>query len=199
MALIIFHATQMRRIPLFLNVYNYFSMSTIISSFLWPRWPGLLTRDPTCGEYYDAPLDKENEITHYHVEFFGRTRSRAWLVPALVHPLRSMNEIEEAPKFKKIQGRQLNELKKSYEFALKEAHNLLNKTSDQRLETCHFKYIEGERWFYDQYLNSPCIANIYWWTDRLWDSHAWQLCQLSIYRQKSVEERCLSFREVYPS
>ena len=55
-----------------------------------------------------------------------------------------MNEIEKAPKFKKIQGRQLIELKKCYEFALKEAHNALNKMADERLETCHFKYIEGE-------------------------------------------------------
>jgi len=110
----------------------------------YPPWPGLLTRDPTCGEYYDAPLDKQNEITHYHVEFFGQPRSRAWLVPALVHPLRSMNEIETTPKFRKIQGRQLIELKKSYEYALKEAYNSLNKTSEQRLATCHFKYIEEE-------------------------------------------------------
>lgn len=110
----------------------------------YPPWPGLLTRDPTCGEYYDAPLDKENEITHYHVEFFGWPRSRAWLVPALVHPLRSLNEIERAPKFKKIQGRQLIELKKSYEFALKEADNSISKTTDERLETCHFKYNEKD-------------------------------------------------------
>ncbi|CAH3186282.1 unnamed protein product [Porites lobata] len=110
----------------------------------YPPWPGLLTRDPTCGEYYDAPLIKEDEVTHYHVEFFGRPRSRAWLVPALVHPLRSINEIEKTPKFRKIQGRQLMELRKSYEFALKEAYNSLSKTADQRLASCHFKYVEEE-------------------------------------------------------
>lgn len=78
------------------------------------------------------------------MEFFGRPRSRAWLVPALVHPLRSINEIEKTPKFRKIQGRQLMELRKSYEFALKEAYNSLSKTADQRLASCHFKYVEGE-------------------------------------------------------
>ena len=78
------------------------------------------------------------------MEFFGQPRSRAWLVPARVHPLRSMNEAEKAPQFRKIQGRQLIELKKSYEFALKEAQSSLNKTSEQRLETSHFKYVEGE-------------------------------------------------------
>ena len=55
-----------------------------------------------------------------------------------------MNEAEKAPQFRKIQGRQLIELKKSYEFALKEAQSSLNKTSEQRLETSHFKYVEGE-------------------------------------------------------
>lgn len=110
----------------------------------YPSWPGLLTRDPTCGEYYDAPLVKEDEVTHYHVEFFGLPRSRAWLIPSLVHPLRSMNEIEKAPKFRKIQGRQLIELKKSYEFALEEAYSSLQKMSDQRLESCHFKYVAEE-------------------------------------------------------
>ncbi|CAH3175007.1 unnamed protein product [Porites evermanni] len=110
----------------------------------YPPWPGLLTRDPTCGEYYDAPLIKEDEVTHYHVEFFGRPRSRAWLVPPFVHPLRSVNEIEKTPKFRKIQGRQLMELRKSYEFALKEAYNSLSKTTDQRLASCHFKYVEVE-------------------------------------------------------
>ena len=78
------------------------------------------------------------------MEFFGRPRSRAWLVPPLVHPLRSINEIEKTPKFRKIQGRQLIELRKSYEFALKEAYNSLSKTADQRLASCHFKYVEGE-------------------------------------------------------
>jgi len=55
-----------------------------------------------------------------------------------------MNEAEKAPQFRKIQGRQLIELKKSYEFALKEAQSSLNKTSEQRLETCHFKYVDEE-------------------------------------------------------
>lgn len=55
-----------------------------------------------------------------------------------------MNEAERAPQFRKIQGRQLIELKKSYEFALKEAQSSLNKTSQQRLETCHFKYVDEE-------------------------------------------------------
>lgn len=111
----------------------------------YPPWPGLLTRDPTCGEYYDAPLDKENEITHYHVEFFGRPRSRAWLVPSLVNPFQSMNENErETPKFKKILGKQLIELKKSYDFALKEAHSYLKKTTEERLKSCHFKYKREE-------------------------------------------------------
>ena len=36
------------------------------------------------------------------------------------------------------------ELRKSYEFALKEAYNSLSKTTDQRLASCHFKYVEGE-------------------------------------------------------
>ena len=107
-------------------------------------WPGLLTQDPTCGEYYDAPLDKETEITHYHVEFFGQPRSRAWLVPALVHPLRSMSEADKAPLFRNIQGRQLAELKRSYEVALEEARVSLSMASCERLERCHFKYDEGE-------------------------------------------------------
>lgn len=127
-------------------IYSLLPLGDVVMAKLsgYPPWPGLLTRDPTCGEYYDAPLVKENEITHYHVEFFGQPRSRAWLVPARVHPLRSMNEAEKAPQFRKIQGRQLIELKKSYEFALKEAQSSLNKTSEQRLETCHFKYVDEE-------------------------------------------------------
>ena len=36
------------------------------------------------------------------------------------------------------------ELRKSYEFALKEAYNSLSKTTDQRLASCYFKYVEGE-------------------------------------------------------
>ena len=48
------------------------------------------------------------------------------------------------PQFRKIQGRQLIELKKSYEFALKEAQSSLNTTAEERIETCHFKYVEGE-------------------------------------------------------
>ncbi|KAL9966285.1 hypothetical protein ACROYT_G024338 [Oculina patagonica] len=127
-------------------IYSLLPLGEVVMAKMsgYPSWPGLLTRDPTCGEYYDAPLEKEKEITHYHVEFFGQPRSRAWLVPARVHPLRSMSESEKAPQFRKIQGRQLIELKKSYEFALQEAQSSLNKTSDQRLETCHFKYVDEE-------------------------------------------------------
>lgn len=127
-------------------IYSLLPQGEVVMAKLsgYPPWPGILTRDPTCGEYYDAPLDKENEITHYHVEFFGQPRSRAWLVPARVHPLRSMNETKMVPQFRKIQGRQLIELKKSYEFALKEAQSSLNTTAEERIETCHFKYVEEE-------------------------------------------------------
>lgn len=127
-------------------IYSLLPLGEVVMAKLsgYPPWPGILTRDPTCGEYYDAPLDKENEITHYHVEFFGQPRSRAWLVPARVHPLRSMNETKMVPQFRKIQGRQLIELKKSYEFALKEAQSSLNTTAEERIETCHFKYVEEE-------------------------------------------------------
>lgn len=126
------------------------------------RWPGLLTRDPTCGEYYDAPLDKENEVTHYHVEFFGRPRSRAWLVPSLVNPFQSMNENErETPKFKNIQGKQLIELKKSYDFALKEAHSYLKKTTEERLKSCHFIYKKGE-WMYVKEKKKKRVFYISW-------------------------------------
>lgn len=59
-----------------------------------------------------------------------------------------MNEDDrETPKFKKIQGKQLIELKKSYDFALKEAHSYLKKTAEERLKSCHFKYKKGE-WLY---------------------------------------------------
>lgn len=59
-----------------------------------------------------------------------------------------MNENErETPKFKKILGKQLIELKKSYDFALKEAHSYLKKTTEERLKSCHFKYKRGE-WLY---------------------------------------------------
>lgn len=131
-------------LSLFRNFRRFLVRPTHYLIFFLTSWPGILTRDPTCGEYYDAPLDKENEITHYHVEFFGQPRSRAWLVPARVHPLRSMNETKMVPQFRKIQGRQLIELKKSYEFALKEAQSSLNTTAEERIETCHFKYVEGE-------------------------------------------------------
>ena len=55
-----------------------------------------------------------------------------------------MNEAQKVPQFRKIQGRQLIELKKSYEFALKEAQSSLNTTSEERIESCHFKYVAGE-------------------------------------------------------
>lgn len=183
----------------------------------YPPWPGLLTRDPTCGEYYDAPLDKENEITHYHVEFFGRPRSRAWLVPRLVHPFQSMDEIErEAPKFKKIQGRQLIELKKSYDFALKEAHSSLKKTNDERLASCHFKCkneegrsansvacneevqakelkdskIPERRLSTTSPLNSPTIPLM---TNKQWLNYSGNVTSVTDWREKEFLERLEAF------
>ena len=109
------------------------------------RWPGLLTLDSTCGEYYDAPLDKENEVTHYHVEFLGTPHSHAWVVAGLVHPFVSVPVVDKCPQFKNIQGRKLAEMKRSFYKALEEASRLVKMTLPERLATCRFKREGNEK------------------------------------------------------
>ena len=101
--------------------------------------------DSACGEYYDAPLDKENEVTHYHVEFLGTPHSHAWVVAGLVHPFVSVPVVDKCPQFKNIQGRKLAEMKRSFYKALEEASRLLKMTLPERLATCRFKREGNEK------------------------------------------------------
>ena len=101
--------------------------------------------DSACGEYYDAPLDKENEVTHYHVEFLGTPHSHAWVVAGLVHPFVSVPVVDKCPQFKNIQGRKLAEMKRSFYKALEEASRLVKMTLPERLATCRFKREGNEK------------------------------------------------------
>lgn len=105
------------------------------------RWPGILTPDPTCGEYYDALLEKQDQPIQYHVEFLGKPHSRAWVRPKMVHPYNAITEDEKLMPLQKGSSKLLG----SYRTALDEAKRLLSVSASDRLRlSCQFKYIEND-------------------------------------------------------
>ena len=110
----------------------------IIILYCSNRWPAILTTDPSYGEYYDTLMNKENEVTHYHVEFLGEPHSHAWVVQSGVHPFASVSDEDKIPRFRKLHGKRLTDLKKSFQLALFEAVTLQKMEDSERLSGCHF-------------------------------------------------------------
>ncbi|XP_048580118.1 uncharacterized protein LOC116619918 [Nematostella vectensis] len=121
-------------------VYSLLPLGEVVMAKLpgYPLWPGLLTPDPTCGEYYDALLEKEHEPMQYHVEFLGEQHSRAWLRPNAVHPYNSVSEEEKAIP---LRNRSAAKLQAFYQSSLDEARRILPLTTKRRLQVSnHFKF-----------------------------------------------------------
>ena len=92
-------------------------------------------------------MNKENEVTHYHVEFLGDPHSHAWVAPSGVHPFTSVSDEDKVPKFRKLHGKRLAELKRSFQLALSEAEALLQMDESQRLSRCLFHLKEFTQTF----------------------------------------------------
>lgn len=72
------------------------------------------------------------------MEFLGDPHSHAWVAPSGVHPFTSVSDKDKVPKFRKLQGKRVMDLKKSFQLALSEAEALLKMDKSQRLSRCHF-------------------------------------------------------------
>ena len=126
-----------------------------LHSFFWIvcfRWPAFITPDPNCDEYYDAVLndnDEQEEITHFHVEFFGRPRTHAWIKSDNAFPYTGSSRTTIKSKWRR-----------SYNIAMEDAVKWLPLTCQERLDKCAFRYLgtsgaeEGE-YFYLTRITSP--------------------------------------------
>ncbi|XP_066297338.1 zinc finger CW-type PWWP domain protein 1-like [Branchiostoma lanceolatum] len=58
----------------------------------YPWWPGMVEEDPDDQEYYET--DSKQRPVRYHVVFFGKTVSRAWIPDGKVRPFSRQNDVD---------------------------------------------------------------------------------------------------------
>ncbi|CAH1239653.1 ZCWPW1 [Branchiostoma lanceolatum] len=58
----------------------------------YPWWPGMVEEDPDDQEYYET--DSKQRPVRYHVVFFGKTVSRAWIPERSVCPFSRQNDVD---------------------------------------------------------------------------------------------------------
>ncbi len=101
-------------------------------------WPAILCSDIIEGNY--ASFDEDEDLKHYHVEYFGRPRSHSWVLARNVEIYVSGNA--PPPYFlAKSKGMASAKAKESFEIAVHEADKLLLLKPIERLKNCIFKPI----------------------------------------------------------
>ncbi|XP_035697462.1 zinc finger CW-type PWWP domain protein 1-like isoform X2 [Branchiostoma floridae] len=58
----------------------------------YPWWPGMVEEDPDDQAYYET--DSKQKPVRYHVVFFGKTVSRAWIPERSVRPFTQENDVD---------------------------------------------------------------------------------------------------------
>ncbi|XP_012561097.2 ookinete maturation protein 1 isoform X1 [Hydra vulgaris] len=100
----------------------------------YPWWPGIIEDDPDFESFFDCQIRGDKEVISFHVTFFGKEASRAWLQKTSIANFDGHEKLEDLGPLS-YQGKSFR--KKVLE-ALKEATKALDMTNEKRLRKYAF-------------------------------------------------------------
>ncbi|XP_065655740.1 zinc finger CW-type PWWP domain protein 1 isoform X4 [Hydra vulgaris] len=100
----------------------------------YPWWPGIIEDDPDFESFFDCQIRGDKEVISFHVTFFGKEASRAWLQKTSIANFDGHEKLEDLGPLS-YQGKSFR--KKVLE-ALKEATKALDMTKEKRLRKYAF-------------------------------------------------------------